>query len=274
LAALVVACQGAPDTTTTTTTAVQENHSAVYFMMDVPTSIRPGPFLVPVARQEPRDDIEAVARALLAGPTEIESAMGISSAIPAGSTLLAVEVEDGEVVVDLTADFASGGGSLSMFARLAQLVYTLTRVAGVEDVRLLIDGVEVVVFSSEGIGLDQPLTREDHLDLRPAILVENPAWGATVGLPIEVTGIAQVFEGTVEYALANWDGVVITEGFTTASAGGPAWGDFSVVLEAAPDELTNLGGSPFDGTLIVWETSAEDGSRINVVEYPLAFSGS
>ena len=49
-----------------------------------------------------------------------------------------------------------------------------------------------------------------------------------------VTGVARVFEATVSYALETKTGVVIDEGFTTATAGGPEWGEFFITITQIP----------------------------------------
>ncbi len=47
-----------------------------------------------------------------------------------------------------------------MFARLAQVVYTLTEFDTVKDVRFMLDGEPVDVFSGEGILLEEPVGRQ------------------------------------------------------------------------------------------------------------------
>ncbi len=101
-------------------------------------------------------------RALLAGPTATERRQGLSSAVPIGTRLLGLSVRDGAASVDLSSRFGSGGGSLSMTERLAQLVYTLTAIRGVHTVNLRIEGRLVRVFGSEGLILRQPLSRSAY----------------------------------------------------------------------------------------------------------------
>jgi spore germination protein GerM len=107
----------------------------------------------------------AVARAamteLLQGPGEDETAAGLSTSIPAGTSLLGLRITGGVAEVDLSGDFASGGGSLSMLTRVAQVVYTLTGFPTVDSVRFLIDGERVESIGGEGVIVDPPLTRAD-----------------------------------------------------------------------------------------------------------------
>ena len=74
-------------------------------------------------------ETQAVGRAaleeLLKGPTPEEAAAGFGTEIPDGTALLGLEIDDdGVATVDLSSEFASGGGSLTMFVRLAQAVHT------------------------------------------------------------------------------------------------------------------------------------------------------
>jgi Immunoglobulin-like domain of bacterial spore germination len=60
-----------------------------------------------------------------------------------------------------------------------------------------------------------------------AIVVESPEPGATVSSPVEISGTASVFEGTVQLRIRDAGGEVIGRAFATASAGAPERGDFS-----------------------------------------------
>lgn len=211
---------------------------------------------------------QAVGRAaleqLLQGPTAAEQDAGLQSEIPPGTELLGLSIEGGIATVDLSGAYASGGGSLTMFTRLAQVVYTLTQFPTVDAVAFELDGKPVETFSSEGIVLDHPQTRADYEDVTPAILVETPAVGDTVSSPIRLTGTANTFEATFEYALTDWDGKIVAQHFVTATCGTGCRGTFDVSI---PFEWS---GEP-RGSLVVFERSAADGSQINVVEIPLAF---
>ena len=209
---------------------------------------------------------EAVGRAaleeLLGGPTAAEAEAGLGSGIPPGTELLGLAIADGVATVDLSGEYASGGGSLAMFTRLAQVVYTLTQFPTVEGVVFRLDGEPVETFSSEGIVLDHPQTRADYEDQTPPTLVESPAVGDTVASPLRLAGTSNVFEATSNYELLDAGGQVIAEGFVTATCGTGCRGTFETTISF------EWSGDP-RGSLVVFETSAADGSRINAVEIPL-----
>ena len=259
----------APATTTTvssTTTSVSTVGRVVYFLLDEVGGGTGGPFLVPVYREGPESDDAAsdAVELLLAGPTADETAgiPAMHTAIPEGTSLLGLSVDDGVATVDLSSEFDDGGGSAGMFARLAQVVFTVTRATGVGEVAFDIAGEPVTVFSSEGIELNRPQTRADYYDWLPAIFVDSPAWGEPVTSPIEVQGLSNVFEAVSQIMLTNDDGLPLFENAVMASCGTGCWGDWevSVPYEVDRDQV---------GALIVWEYSAKDGSRINIREYPV-----
>ena len=251
-----------PDTTTSTVPA--DTGAVVYFLLDELEADAGGPFLVPVYRDVTGDTPADALEALVAGPTDDERAgtPSISSAIPDATTILGVEVDGTIARVDLSDEFDDGGGSFSMFARLAQVVYTVTRFDGVDQVEFLIEGVPVTVFSSEGIELDGPQDRSDYYDQLPPIFVDRPAWGEPVTSPVTVNGLSNVFEAVSQVMLTDDDGAPLFEGTVMATCGTGCWGEWETEISYEIDR------EQF-GSLIVWESSAKDGSRINVREYPV-----
>jgi spore germination protein GerM len=252
--------------TTTSTTAPQGIEVAAYFLLDGLEQDTGGPFLVPVYRETRTggDMAAASMEALVTGPTEDERAgvPSISSAIPEGTSVIGVEVEEDLARVDLSDEFDDGGGSFSMFARLAQVVYTLTRIDGIEQVEFLIEGEPVTVFSSEGIELDGPQQRADYYDQLPPIFVDRPSWGEPVTSPIPVSGLSNVFEAVSQVMLTDDDGLPLFEETVMASCGTGCWGEWAIDIPYTIDR------EQF-GSLIVWEFSAKDGSQVNVREYPI-----
>jgi hypothetical protein len=218
---------------------------------------RTGPFTVAVGR--------ASIEALIDGPTADEKTAGVGSSVPDGTGLLGLTIEDGTATVDLSGAFASGGGSLSMRMRLAQVVWTLTQFESVDGVVFEVDGEAVQAFGGEGIVLDGPQTRADYEDLLPAILVEAPLIGAEVGNPVTVSGTASVFEATVSIRILDEAGNVIVNTFTNATCGTGCRGDYSASVRYEVDHDQA-------GTVMVFEASALDGTPQNVVSIPVALT--
>ncbi|MBC6445855.1 GerMN domain-containing protein [Actinokineospora xionganensis] len=204
----------------------------------------------------------AAVRALLQGPTAAEQQAGLTSAVPAGTTLRGIALRDGLATVDLSGSFASGGGTLSMTARLAQVVFTLTRFATVDRVNFRLDGAPVTVFGGEGIILDHPQTRADYEDLSPAVLIESPTIGTTARSPLRVYGTANTFEAVFQLQIVDSGGRSLTDRRVMATSGTGTRGTFDVTLRfTAPQAGT--------GKLIAWYSSPKDGSRVVVAEIPV-----
>lgn len=221
--------------------------------------------LVPVLREVPKTQAigTAATGALLDGPTATESSeRTITSAVPDGSRLLGLTIANGVATVDLSNEFESGGGSLSITVRLAQVVYTLTQFPTVQSVLFEIDGRPVSVFSGEGLILDGPVVRATFDDVLPSIYVDRPAFGAAIGNPARVVGSANVFEATFLVTLLDGDGATIAETQGMATCGTGCRGTFDVTV---PYDVAEAGW----GTLRVWDGSARDGSPENVREYPV-----
>lgn len=107
--------------------------------------------------------LAAAIHELLAGPTPEERRAGLTTAIPAGTRLRSLHVEDGVVIVDLSGEVESGGGSSSMLGRLWQIVYTATQFPQTPRVRILIDGQAKDAMGGEGVLIDRPLRRPPAL---------------------------------------------------------------------------------------------------------------
>jgi hypothetical protein len=228
-----------------------------------------GQRLVPVQRQVPATlgVARAAMTALLAGPTRLEGSgpSALSTLIPAGTQLLDIAVSNGIAVVDLTGQFESGGGSTSMFGRLAQVVYTLTQFPTVTGVTFRLDGQPVTTFSGEGIVLSGPSVRADYRDFLPAIFVDSPAWGGTLPNPSRVTGTANVFEAQFAAEVVASDGTVLAQRTVSASCGTGCWGTFDVAIPYRVNRAQ-------PGWITVYDLSARDGTRENVGSYPVTLT--
>lgn len=218
-----------------------------YFMLGGPSR---SAGLVPVLREVPATTAVARAamRALLEGPRDSERGASppISSAVPAGTELLGVSIEAGVATVHLSGEFESGGGRVSQLGRLGQVVYTLTQFPTVKAVAFRVAGRSVRVFGSQAIVLDGPVGRADLVDgepsesmfeaLLPAIFVDGPAWGATLGHGDHVTGTANTYEAWLSVDLRDAAGRVLDGGPAQATCGTGCRGTFDLVLAYAVSE--------------------------------------
>jgi hypothetical protein len=100
----------------------------------------------------------------------------------------------------------------------------------------------------------------------PAIVVERPSPGEEVASPVRISGTADVFEATVYVRIVGEDGNELAATFTTATCGSGCRGDFSTELFFFVERTQ-------DGTIEVFESSAEDGSPINLVSVPVVLVG-
>lgn len=139
-------------------TPAPKTAGAIFWLKDTPTNTE----LVPVPIKlnnstQPSAVLEAAFNQLLAGPTEATT----FSAIPQGTKLGGVTVKDDGVHLDLSREFNSGGGSASMIARLAQVLYTATSLDDNAKVWISVDGKPLELLGGEGLEVPQPMTRQN-----------------------------------------------------------------------------------------------------------------
>lgn len=103
--------------------------------------------------------LAAAIRELLAGPSAQERTSGLTTAIPAGTKLRRLRIDKAIVLLDLSSEIESGGGSAVMLARFWQLVYTATQFPQAPQVQILIDGVAKSALGGEGVLIDRPVSR-------------------------------------------------------------------------------------------------------------------
>jgi germination protein M len=180
----------------------------------------------------------AAVEQLLAGPTGSERRAGLATAIPGGTRLESLLIQDDVARVELSSPLGE--------AATAQVVYTLTQFPSVRRVEL--EGEQHV--------------RSDFEELTPAILVEVPAPGYSVSSPLEISGTANTFEATFQVEILDAGGRVVGKRFVTATSGSGTRGTFQAKV---PFQVAEQG----PGKLVVYELSAEDGSRLHEVEIPL-----
>jgi germination protein M len=237
---LAAGCGGketTPADTGTTTTPVATTEVRVYWLRD-------GKVWPALREVSGAGDLfgQLVGHLALGPGGQQEADLQFSTAIPSR------EIADGQTnISDI-----EGGVRIEFPAELseralAQVVYTFTQFPDIHTVDI------------QG----RTLTRADFEDYTPAILVESPLPFEEVSSPLRVTGTANTFEANFQYDLTDTDGLIVDQNFVTATSGTGTRGTFEFTTE--PFTV------PFDGVgaLIVFESSAKDGSRINLVEIPL-----
>lgn len=229
-----------PSTTIAPTTTAEPTPSTEPTMVDVKVYFLRGERLV-IAHREVAGPavLRGALAAVLAGPTADERAAGLLTVIPPGTTLRDVSLADGQAIVDLSRDYESGGGTLSMTARLAQVVFTATQFDNTDRVLFWLDGEPVQFFGGEGITLDEPQERMNvDRAFTGGIIIDTPVPGATVRSPFIITGEGDLFEGYS--ALWVWrDGEVLAGPFGVQAGAWGMWDEFetTVRLDVPPGPI-------------------------------------
>ena len=175
----------------------------------------------------------AALEALASGPTGKEAGeLGVSTKLDSAPD---VTVSDGTAHIGEAPDPAA-----------AQIVYTLTQFPAVKKVEIA----------------GKTYTRKSFEDRTPQILVESPLPYQKIKSPLHATGTANTFEATFQYELRDLDGKIVARHFVTATSGTGMRGTFDFTT---PFSFHH----PGMGELVVYELSAEDGSRIHEVEIPV-----
>ena len=201
-------------------------------------------------------------RRLLAGPTPSEKRIGLSSEIPKGTRLRGVTIANGVATVNLSREFESGGGALTMTLRVAQVVNTLTQFNGVNAVAFKIEGKTVESIGGEGVMVAPSVGRADFESTLPPIMLETPMPQGKIRTPVLLSGSANVFEATFTVRIKDASGKVIAEQPVKAISGTGTRGTFSTLVAF---KATKHG----KGSLTVFETSAKKGTPINVIKIPV-----
>jgi Immunoglobulin-like domain of bacterial spore germination/Sporulation and spore germination len=228
-AAVALAGCGGDDDAATDTTGHEGEAVVVYFLRDGQ--------VWPVEREiHTGDAIDA----LYDGPTDEEaSELELTTELPEDEEVSGATVAGSVATVEaVPADLSNGA--------LAQIVYTLTRDGAVRSVDVR----------------GKSYTRADFEGQTPSVLVESPLAFGDVSSPLTARGTANTFEATFSFEILDEGGEVIAGDFVTATSGTGTRGTFRFEQPFVVEEEQ-------DGTLVVFELSAEDGSRMNEVEIPV-----
>ena len=217
-----------------TTTGVEPTETVRIYLLH-------GGKVQPIKRSVRFANAAAAWQQLAAGPTPAEEKIGLASAV----------VDDPGSKLSTEADGTPLLRTVEQpRAAVAQIVYTIAQFGG--------PGGAVAVN-------DAGYRKAAFEDLTPAILVESPLPETNVGRPLRIAGTANTFEATFQYELVDAAGKVIAHHFATATSGSGTRGTFDVTI---PYPAGHAGR----GELVVYESSAKDGSRIHVVEIPVRLS--
>src|SRR5439155_27289743 len=99
--------------------------------------------------------------------------------------------------------------------------HTLTLFPNVDRVAFRLDGQPV---------LGGPVARADYRSFSPSILVDRPAWGATLTSAARITGSANVFEAQFLVEIDTAAGKVLAKQQVHATCGTGCWGSFDVTV--------------------------------------------
>lgn len=241
--------------------AAAETTLRLYFLRDGQLGV--------AERRVPHTTMPATAalKALFAGPTAAESAAGLSTSLAPGISVNSLSIDGGVARLDLSSEFWQSGEGLAEADSLlpgAQIVYTLTRFPTVRRVAIRVDDEPYPAAGGPG-SPSAEWRRGDFREFEPNIFVETPGAGAVVSSPFLLSGTARVFEGAFQARLVDSSGRRVVNVLLQASRGAPGRGRF------AGDVAFST--SARRGTLIVFDLSMEDGSRLDEVRIPVVFAG-
>lgn len=226
-----------------------------------------GEKISPVRRLVPHTAglVRASLAALLRGPSATERRAGYTSMIPSRTVLRSVALAHGLLTVDLSGRFETGGGSLSMQMRVAQVVFTATQFPSVHRVAFRLDGQPVDSIGGEGVMVKPPVRRAAFEEQAPPILVEQPLPGDTTRAPLIVRGSANVFEALLAVDVRTPAGKLLAHHRVQAGAGTGTRGTFSVRIP--------LAATTGKVVVVAYTRSAKDGTPINTVRVPITVHG-
>ncbi|NDL56737.1 Gmad2 immunoglobulin-like domain-containing protein [Phytoactinopolyspora mesophila] len=168
--------------------------------------------------------------------------------------VVSAQVTDGVIEIDLRSPVELAADPALADVAVQQLVFTATATAastlgadGTLPVQILVDGEPPADLFGE-LDLTEPVGRADETDIRYFVQIDSPGYEAEVSSPVEVTGVAAVFEATVLWELER-DGDVIDSGHATTGEAF-TFSEFSIdlgELEPGDYEITVMETDPSDG---------------------------
>ena len=114
---------------------------------------------------------------------------------------------------------------------------------------------------STGTAAATPITSS-----KGGITVSAPLANARITTPVTIRGDASVFEAALQWRIVDGGGKVLSEGITTASAGAPARGTFTVSASFPPPAADTI------GAIEVYDRSPKDGTVDELVRVPVVIA--
>ena len=218
---------------------------AVYYLMDTTN----GPRLYREFRELPGtgDPVADAVQAMLTMPPDDAD---YTSLWPQQVEVLGTSLDGDVLTVDLSGEALNGqAGSQFEALSVQQLVHTATAAQpDARSVQVTVDGEEPETLWG-AVSLGEPVSRAPAAETLGPVWILTPTEGGSVAQGSEFGGAATVFEATVNWQWLQGD-TVVAEGFSTASEGAPARGDWSGEVDVPPG----------DYELRAFESSAEDGA--------------
>lgn len=256
-----------PASTPVSSPAADQRQVSVYFLREGRRTQQVGTAHRAVDATNDRDAALAALAALVEGPNAEEQSVGLDSTVPPETEVLGLEfnVDSATATVDFSAAFAPGGAGVPLTS-MAQVVYTLTQFAEIEQASIKIEGKPITMLDGGGNALDGPATRIDYDPTTPLIFLESPAPGDTIASPVRVWGTANTFEATFHVEVRSEDGSVFAFQVVTATSGNGVRGTFDIEVPFDHGDATR-------GEVVAFERSARDGRVQNEVVIPVTFAG-
>jgi len=134
-----------------------------------------------------------------------------------GAQPTAVGHKDRIITVDLAQLPSESLGSEASETAVQSLIYTVQGALGSTDpVRITLNGGPAGDLFGH-VDTSAPIRRGAPQDVQAQVWITDPANGATVRSPVTVSGIAAVYEATVNWRVTSASGGVVQEGFTMTS---------------------------------------------------------
>jgi spore germination protein GerM len=113
----------------------------------------------PIPDEVRREPLRFAVTELLKGPRPNEKKQGFYSEIPKGTRLIDINRKKDVVVVNLTKQFATGGGSTSMTQRIEELKRTVYSIDSQHQLSLTVEGKPLELLGGEGLEVPDVLKR-------------------------------------------------------------------------------------------------------------------